>query len=114
MGNPEDLHCRSYKIALPVASVSVTNSSYDAPADALIKRLKWPNIAEIIKRETATIVYKSLKGLAPTKLLNISSKNSETDLRIPLFKTLMGKNHSHIVVYMCRTAFILRLSKRPL
>ena len=42
----------------------VTNSSYDAPADALIQQLKWPNIAEIIKRETATIVYKYLNGLA--------------------------------------------------
>ena len=76
VGNPEDLHCRSYKIALPVASVSVTNSSYDAPADALIQRLKWPNIAEIIKREVATIVYKSLNGLAPTYLSNFFSKNT--------------------------------------
>ena len=73
----------------------VTNSSYDAPADALTQKLKWPNIAEIIKREIATIVYKSLNGLAPTFLSNFFSKNSsrgtfklrnsETDLRIPLF-----------------------------
>ena len=46
----------------------VTNSSYDAPADALIQKLKWPTIAEIIKRETATIVYKSLNNPAPTYL----------------------------------------------
>ena len=79
----------------------VTNSSYDAPADALIQQLKWPNIAEIIKRETATIVYKSLNGLAPTYLSNIFSKNSsrrsvklrnsETDLCIPLYKTSNGQ-----------------------
>ena len=79
----------------------VTNSSYDAPADALIQQLKWPNIAEIIKRETATIVYKSLNGFAPTYLSNIFSKNSswrtvklrnlETDLRIPLYKTSNGQ-----------------------
>ena len=79
----------------------VTNSSYDAPADDLIQQLKWPNIAEIIKRETATIVYKSLNGLAPTYLSNIFSKNSsrrtvklrnsETDLRIPLYKTSNGQ-----------------------
>ena len=102
----------------------VTNSSYDAPADALIQQLKWPNIAEIIKRETATIVYKSLNGLAPTYLSNIFSKNSsrrtvklrnsETDLRIPLYKTSNGQNHSHIVVYICGTALNLRLSKHPL
>ena len=79
----------------------LTNSSYDAPTDALIQRLKLPNIAEIIKRGTATIVYKSLNGLAPTYLTNIFSKNlsgstvklrnSETDLRIPLYKTSNGQ-----------------------
>ena len=79
----------------------VTNSGYDAPADALMKRLNWPNIAEIIKRETATIVYRSLNGLEPTYLSDIISKNSslgtvklknsEYDLRIPLFKTSNGQ-----------------------
>ena len=74
----------------------VTNSSYDAPADTLIQRLNWPDIAEIIKRETATIVYKSLNGLVPTYLSDIFLKNSsrgtvklrnsEYDLRISLFK----------------------------
>ena len=39
----------------------VTNSGYDAPADALIEKLNCPTIVEIIKRETATMVYKSLK-----------------------------------------------------
>ena len=79
----------------------VTNSSYDAPADALIQKLKWPTIAEIIKRETATIVYKSLNDLAPAYLSTIFSKNSsrdtiklrnsETDLRVPLLKTTNGQ-----------------------
>ena len=79
----------------------VTNSSYDAPADALIQKLKWPTIAEIIKRETASIVFKSINGLAPTYLSNIFSKNSsrdtvklrnsETDLRVPLMKTTNGQ-----------------------
>ena len=79
----------------------VTNSSYDASADALIQRLKWPNIAEIINRETVMIVYKSLNGLALTYLSNIFSTNSshgtdklrnfETDLRISLYKTCNGQ-----------------------
>ena len=38
--------------------IIVTNSSYDAPADALIQKLKWASIAEIIKRKTATMIYK--------------------------------------------------------
>ena len=46
----------------------VTNSSYDAHADALIQKLKWPAIADLIKRETAAQVYKSLNGLTPTYL----------------------------------------------
>ena len=80
----------------------VTNSGYDAPADALIEKLNWPTIVEIIKRETATMVYKSLDGLAPTYLSNIFSRNStrdtvylrnsETDLQVPLFKTDNGQN----------------------
>ena len=52
-------------------AIIVTNSGYDAPADALIEKLNWPTIVEIIKRETATMVYKSLDGLAPTYLSNI-------------------------------------------
>ena len=34
----------------------LTNSGYDAPADALIEKVNWPTIVEIIKRETATMV----------------------------------------------------------
>ena len=74
----------------------MTNSSYEAPADVHIEKLRWPNITEIRKRETVTIVYKYLNGLEPKYLSNILSKNSskdtaklrnsENDLRIPLFK----------------------------
>ena len=74
----------------------VTNSSYVASADALIEELNWPTISEIIKRETATMVYKSLNGLVPMYLSNIFSRNStrdtiylrnsEDDLRVPLVK----------------------------
>ena len=54
----------------------VTNSSYVASADALIDKLNWPTISEIIKRETATMVYKSLNGLVPMYISNIFSRNS--------------------------------------
>ena len=57
----------------------VTNSSYVASADALIDKLNWPTISEIIKRETATMVYKSLNGLVPMYLSNIFSRNSTRD-----------------------------------
>ena len=50
------------------------NSSYDAPADALIQKLNWPKIAEISKRETVTVVYTSLNGLVPAYLSKIYFK----------------------------------------
>ena len=80
----------------------VTNSSYVASADALIEKLNWPTISEFIKRETATMVYKSLNGLIPMYLSNIFSRNStrdivylrhsESDLQVPLLKTAIGQN----------------------
>ena len=37
----------------------VTNSSYDSSsASALIKTLNWPTVADMIKAETACMVYK--------------------------------------------------------
>ena len=39
----------------------VTNSSYDAPAVNLLKELKWPTVQDMIKQETATNVFKSIK-----------------------------------------------------
>ena len=79
----------------------VTNSKYDALADALIEKLNWPTISKIIKRETMTMVYKSLNGLIPMYLSNIFSRdftrdtvylrNSESDLRLSLLKTANGQ-----------------------
>ena len=46
----------------------VTNSSYGAPAANVRKEFKWPTVHDMIKQETATIVSKSISGLAPTYL----------------------------------------------
>ena len=54
----------------------VTNSSYDAPADPLIHKLKWPSIAKITKQDAPTIVDKSINVLAPAHPLNKILKNS--------------------------------------
>ena len=72
----------------------VTNSSYDAPADALIEKFNWPTIADIIKRETANLVYSdvSLKYISRNSILDtVYLRNSETKLasasiqKVPLF-----------------------------
>ena len=104
----------------------VTNSSCDAPADVVIHELDWPTIAEIIKRDTATMVCKSLNGLAPGYLSNIFVRNSSRDtvylrnsaLRLPcecvFSKWLIGRNHLYIVVLVFGTAWNPRLNKHPL
>ena len=53
----------------------VTNSSYDS-SSALIKTLNWSTVADMIKVETACMVYKSINDLAPDYLSEIFTKNS--------------------------------------
>ena len=75
----------------------MTNSSYDSSASALIKTLNWPTVADMIKVETACMVYKSINDLAPDYLSEMFTKNSAysrknlrntaTDLQVPLMKT---------------------------
>ena len=79
----------------------VTNSSYDAPAANLIEELKWPTVHDVIKQETATIVFKSTSGLAPIYLSTLFTRNStrdivnlrncDTDLLAPRMKTRNGQ-----------------------
>ena len=63
----------------------VTKSRFDTPAIGLIQSLNWPTVSDIIRRETATTVYKSLNGLFPEYLSSLFEKsrlemsgNSET------------------------------------
>ena len=79
----------------------VTNSSYDAPAANLKKELKWPTVHDMIKQEAATIVFKSISGLAPSyfsTLLTrkstreiVNLRNCETDVLAPRMKTCSGQ-----------------------
>ena len=79
----------------------VTNSSYNVSAAGLIKRLEWPTTSGIILSETVTIMYESVNSLAPEYLselfvqnpafATIRLRNTEADLRVPLFKTSNGQ-----------------------
>ena len=83
------------------ATRKVTNSSYDAPAVNLIKELKCPTVHDMIKQETATIVFKSISGLAPIypsipftrnstrDIVNV--RNCETDLLTSRMKASNGQ-----------------------
>ena len=52
----------------------ITDSSYDAPAEALITELKWPSVREMIRCETTAIVFKSVNYLAPDYLSRFCQK----------------------------------------
>ena len=41
---------------------SITDSPYDAPAKPLLRRLRLPSIAEVIRQESASMVYKAING----------------------------------------------------
>ena len=66
-----------------------------------MEELKWPTVQDMIKQETATIVFKSISGLAPTYLSTLFTRNStrdivnlrncETDLFAPRMKTSNGQ-----------------------
>ena len=45
-----------------------TNSSYDSSASALRKTQNWPTVADMIKVETACMVYESINDLGPDYL----------------------------------------------
>ena len=83
------------------AARMVTNSPYNASAAPLMQNLGWSTVSDLIRRETATLTYKSLNSLAPEYLKKLFIKcsddreqvlrSSETELRIPLLKTINGK-----------------------
>ena len=75
----------------------VTNSSYDASAMPIIRKLGWHAVSEMIQMETLSMVYKSINDLAPTYLSRLSDtcmrvlRNAKTDLEIPMRKSAYGK-----------------------
>ena len=79
----------------------VTNSPYNKASLPLISQLGRLNIKEMIDFETATMVYKSLHGLAPPYMQdtfhklsacrNRALRSTETDLEIPRYKTSNGQ-----------------------
>ena len=79
----------------------VTSSPYYASAAPEIQNLGWSPISNLVRKDTATLTYKSLKSLAPDYLRKLFAKclddrerflrSSETDLQIPLPKTINGQ-----------------------
>ena len=80
----------------------ITDSPYDAPAKPLLRKPRLPSIAEMIRLESASMVYKAINGQAPTYLSSLFNsisavtkrmlRNSNLYLRPPRMKTKVGQN----------------------
>jgi len=80
----------------------LTSSSYDVNADDFLVRLGWQKLNLQRKLKTATVVYKSVDGLAPDYLKSMftdrsaistySLRNCDGKLAIPLLRTNFLKN----------------------
>ena len=83
------------------AAKLVTNSPFDATALPVIRALQWPTVRELIDFESQKIVFRSLKGDAPSYMKDMftrvnnstarSLRNAEVDLRLPLLKSAGGQ-----------------------
>ena len=79
----------------------IMNSAYNVSAAPLIQSLGWPTISNLIQKETATLMYKSLNELAPEYMRNLFTRcsdsngrvlrSTDTDLKVPLLKTSAGQ-----------------------
>ena len=75
-------------------------SSYDTSADLLLEQLNWKRLDTQRQIQVATMVYKSIHGLAPDYLGSLFTKynppynlrNSENKLAVPLPRTNFLKN----------------------
>ena len=91
------LSSKSCKTGLPVF---LTFSSYDTSADPLFEQLNWRRLDIQRQIQVATMVYKSIHGLAPDYLGSLFTKydspynlrNSENKLAVPLPRTNFLKN----------------------
>ena len=80
----------------------ITDSPYDAPAKPLLIQFKLPSIAEMIRQESSSMVYRAINGQAPpylSRLFNSISavttrmlRYSKLYLRHPRMTTKFGKN----------------------
>ena len=84
-----------------MAARIITNSSFDAPGRPPIEGLGWKTVDERITGESKTMVFKSLKELAPQYVCDLLTRNSlcsscrlrntGTDLRLPMKRSSNGQ-----------------------
>ena len=80
----------------------VMGSPFDSSAAPFLQRVGWLSVDRLVHRETSTMVYKSLNGLAHNNLCQIFSRlsdvhsrllqNTKCNLVIPRMRTAYGQN----------------------
>ena len=80
----------------------ITDSPYNAPVKPILRQLRLPSIAEMIRQESADMVYKAINGQAPAYLSGLFTRisavtnrmlrNSNLNLMPPRMKTKFGQN----------------------
>ena len=97
----EEKICSAFKETTVIVILSIlTFSSYDKSADLLLEQLNWKRLDTQRQIQVATMVYKSIHGLAPDYLGSLFTKynppynlrNSENKLAVPLPRTNFLKN----------------------
>ena len=80
------------------AAKNVTNSPFDATTLPVIRARQWPNVRELIEFESQKMVFRSLKGDAPsymfTRVNNSTARslrNAALNVRVPLLKSAGGR-----------------------
>ena len=84
----------------------IMNSAYDVSAAPLIQSLGWQTTSNLIQKETATLMYKSLNELAPEYMQNLFTRcsdsngrafrSTDTDLNCHFQKLALVKSRSRI------------------
>ena len=75
------------------AATIVTDCSYDSSASVLMKTLKSSTVADMIKMETACMVYKSVNDLPPDFLSDIFTKTRHAVGKICETPQLISRSH---------------------
>ena len=110
----------------------IMDSPYDAPARPLLRQLRLPSIAEMIREESANMVYKAINGQVPAYLsslfnsisavTNRTLRISNLNLKPPRMKTKFGQNSFayrgakiwNSLPYVCRKAHTFPTFKEKL
>ena len=83
----------------------ITDSPYVVPAKPPLRQIGLPSIAEMIRQESASMVYKAINGQAPTYLSSLFNsisavtnrmlRNSNLNLRPPRMEKNLGRTALH-------------------